>query len=419
MARRIKHRKPWRIERLKWKDVVLGDFLTPRGRVPVTLGLGSGLSVRARDGSLWSVADRGPNMTVETAIERHRLPGLGPLRKVVGAKILPRPDVGPMIASLRIRGHRVELLNALPLRDRFGRALSGLPLPGGDAELEGAFDLAGRPLGADPCGADTEGIAALDDGTFWVADEYGPSLLRVAADGQVMFRVVPQGASAALRDARYPVKAVLPRIASRRRLNRGFEALALSKDRRHLHVLFQSALSNPGRAASERGRYARLWTLAAQTGRFIAQYLYPFDAPQSFARDARAGEAQAADLKICDAVAVGARELLVLERISRTAKVYRVRLDAAAVTPRKHLQPATRPTLEQMSPEALAAAGIRLLEKTLVFSTDDAPKIDRDLEGLALLSPCELLLVTDNDFGVEGARTRFWRVTFRRALNAA
>ena len=45
-----------------------------------------------------------------------------------------------------------------------------------------------------------------------------------------------------------------------------------------------------------------------------------------------------------------------------------------------------------------------------MFTTDDAPEMDRDLEGLVVLSPNELLLVTDNDFSVEGARTSFWRV---------
>ncbi len=294
--------------------------------------------MRARDGSLWCVADRGANMSVETAITRHRLRGLGSLRKVRGAKILPRPDIGPTFGALRIRGRRVELVGSFPLRDRHGRAISGLPLPGASGEREGTFDLAGVRLGSDPSGADTEGIAALNDGTFWIADEYGPSLLRVTADGEVLFRVVPQGASAALRDARYPVHALLPRIARARKLNRGFEALALSKNGRQLHVMFQSALSHPDRAASERGRHARLWTLDARTGRFIAQYLYPFDAPESFRRDARAGEAEAKDLKLCDAVALNARELLVLERISRTAKIYRARLEPRAVTPRRYLQ---------------------------------------------------------------------------------
>jgi len=241
-------------------------------------------------------------------------------------------------------------------------------------------------------------------------------LLRVGADGEVLFRLVPRGLGATMRGSRQRVRAMLPAIARRRRLNRGFEALALSRDSRHVYVIFQSALSHPDRAASEHGRRARVWTLDASTGRLLAQHLYPFDPPHSFARDARAGEADAADLKICDAVGAGAGELLVLERISRSAKVYRVTLDAKAATPARYLRQSTRPTLEQMSDEELVAAGAPLLRKTLVFSTDDVPRIDRDFEGLALLSPRQLLLVTDNDFGVEGARTRFWRVTFRRAI---
>ena len=70
----------------------------------------------------------------------------------------------------------------------------------------------------------------------------------------------------------------------------------------------------------------------------------------------------------------------------------------------------TRPTLEQSSAAALPPDDYPVLAKSLVLTTDDAPEMDRDLEGLVVLSPNELLLVTDNDFSVEGARTRFWRV---------
>jgi hypothetical protein len=51
--------------------------------------------------------------------------------------------------------------------------------------MEPAFDLSGAPLAPSLSGGDTEGVAALADGTFRVADEYGPSILVVAADGVV------------------------------------------------------------------------------------------------------------------------------------------------------------------------------------------------------------------------------------------
>ena len=56
------------------------------------------------------------------------------------------------------------------------------------------------------------------------------------------------------------------------------------------------------------------------------------------------------------------------------------------------------------------------LAKTLVFSTDDHPEVAADLEGVAMLSDRQLLLATDNDFGTEGAETRFYRVTFATPL---
>jgi hypothetical protein len=53
-----------------------------------------------------------------------------------------------------------------------------------------------------------------------------------------------------------------------------------------------------------------------------------------------------------------------------------------------------------------------VLAKTLLFSTDDAPEIPPDLEGMTLLDDRTVLLVNDNDFGVEGAETQFWTVRF-------
>ena len=35
---------------------------------------------------------------------------------------------------------------------------------------------------------------------------------------------------------------------------------------------------------------------------------------------------------------------------------------------------------------------------------------------MVVLSPTELLLVNDNDFGVEGAETQFWKVIFEQPI---
>jgi hypothetical protein len=50
------------------------------------------------------------------------------------------------------------------------------------------------------------------------------------------------------------------------------------------------------------------------------------------------------------------------------------------------------------------------------MTSDNAPDLPADLEGFVVLSPTELLLVNDNDFSVENARTLFWRVRFETAM---
>ena len=142
-----------------------------------------------------------------------------------------------------------------------------------------------------------------------------------------------------------------------------------------------------------------------------AQYVYPFDKPSSFARDRAAGEVQPRDLKISEAVCVGPDRLLVLERISQTSKLYLVDLEGPGAPPH-HLDAEARPTLEELRPEDMAEAGVPLLTDVLLLSTDDTPEIAADLEGVALISDRELILVNDNDFGIEGVETRFYRVTF-------
>lgn len=339
----------------------------------LTLGVGSALSRRPGDppGRVWGLGDRGPNIKVSGAIKRYGLEHLKPLKSLTGAKVLPLPDFQPLIAELQVHEDRIELLRILPLATPDG-PLSGRALPGSaEAAMEPTFDLAGHRLAPDPNGVDTEGLVAMADGGFWVSEEYGPSLLRVGADGLVTARWTPEGLPLPGAEAR------LPAAALGRRLNRGFEGLAISSDERWLYVVFQSALmgQNPLQTT--------IWKLDARDGALAGAYAYPFDAPESFTADAAQGEAQVDDLKACELVCVGPDQLLVLERITRDARIYRVDLNAGAP-----------------------------LNKTLVFTTEDHPEIGPDLEGVAILSDHELLLATDNDFGIEGAETRFYRVRF-------
>ncbi|WP_375428789.1 esterase-like activity of phytase family protein [uncultured Sphingomonas sp.] len=403
-----------KVTELRFEDEVLARLDLPSGELRVTRGIGSGLAT-GLDGRIWSVGDRGPNLKVKLAVKRYGLGHLAEHGVSDGAKVMPCLEVGPALSELRVEGDRVEIVCTVPLRDADGRALSGLPVPGGpNNRSEPAIGLDGAVIAPNPSGADSEGVALLGDGGFWVGDEYGPSLLRVGADGSVMVRWVPAGCEPLFADARYPVVGALPAIAARRRLNRGFEAIALSPDERWLHLAFQSPLSHPDDEAHERARRVRLWRLDAQTGAVAAEWLYPLDAPDSFRRDAEAGKVERSDVKVSEIVAVGADRLLVLERVSLTTKLYLIVLDEAAALDPAYMEEATRPTVEELSADG--TAGLPVLTKRLVLSSDDLPGLGADLEGVAMLSPRSLLIVNDNDFGIEGVATRFWRVDLSRDL---
>ncbi|HEX8124781.1 MAG TPA: esterase-like activity of phytase family protein [Allosphingosinicella sp.] len=404
----------WTVERLDWTDEPLGEIDLPKGKMRFRSGFGSGLSRRQGDppGVVWAVGDRGPNIKVETAVELYGLDRLRGLAGETGAKIMPRLDLGPAIAQLRVAGGRVELLRSFPICGPDGRPVSGLPVPGGPhTRHEPAFDLDGRKLQPDPSGLDTEGLAALPDGGFWVSDEFGPSLVRLDGEGRVIIRLVPEGAG--LQGAGHPVEERLPAIAARRQINRGFEALALSPDGSRLFVAFQSPLAHPDEKAHAQARHVRLWRLDRGTGEVAAEYLYPLDPPETFERDRAKGPFERSDLKVSELCWVGDDSLLVLERGSETTKIYKVTPADDLALPRGHLDQSTRPTVEELSAGEIA---LPVLAKQLLFSSDDAPEVGADLEGMAILSPFELLLVSDNDFGVEGAETGFWRVRFDQPL---
>jgi hypothetical protein len=270
--------------------------------------------------------------------------------------------------------------------------------------VEPALDMRGNVIPADPSGVDSEGIVALPDGGFIIGDEYGPSLLRLDSHARVLERWVPAGSLAAFDGARYPVRDVLPAIAARRRLNRGFEALALSPDGTRLALLFQSPLSHPDDKAGRKARHVRLWVLELASGAVVAEHLYPLDKPKAFRRDPGA---ERADIKVSEVAWLPDGSLLVLERVSQSTKFYRVALDGPGIAGQLDLS--ASPTIEERS---AAKEDLPALAKTLLLDTDDAPEIGADLEGMAVLGEHTLLLVNDNDFGVEGARTGFWRVEF-------
>jgi len=414
-------------------DLPLGQAVYPGGKsLRLNLGLGSAAFRSPSDppGVIWTLTDRGPNIDCGDAPER--ITGLTADVICAGdksAKSFPLPGFAPSIVKLQVGpGDAVAVLERIPLKGRSGKAITGLPNPLKSIRMEAAYDSSGRRRPEDPSGVDPEGLVRLSDGSFWIAEEYGSSILEVAPDGTVRRRLVPAGLEAEYAGADYEIAGLLPAIIAKRQLNRGLEGLALSPDGARLFALMQSPLANPDTAAFAAGANARLWRIergedGGAFGRVTGQFLYPMDAPATFRADAAAGAARRqSDVRMSEVVALSAQRLIVLERINLTTKLYLVDLASGTPVPAAFDDPARSPSLEQLSPADLAAQGLRPLEKTLLLDSDDlggmlaqilpAQILPAKVEGVAVMSERELILVTDSDFGVEGAATRMLRVTF-------
>ncbi|MFD9881081.1 esterase-like activity of phytase family protein [Streptomyces alboflavus] len=368
----------------KLGDIPLGPFSnrllpgTVRDDRSVDLGgIGSDIYPAGRKGEFWTVTDRGPNGQIKVDGKKRRT--------------FPVPGFNPAIVKVRVSGRSVKVIDALPITTRSGKPVTGLPNQEGRDEAPYTYN-AKKPLSYDPNGLDTEGIVRAEDGSFWLVDEYGPSLVHVSARGKVIKRYVPKGLK--LRGAGYPVSESLPAVLLHRKINRGFEGLALLPNG-ELVLAVQSPLSLPDGEAGDGSRTARLLRFSPRKQAVTAEYAYRFD-PVGVVDP---GEDDTSELKISSVVAVGRDRLLVEERTDKAARLQVVRLDRRAdILGGRWDDAATRPSLEQL--EDPAAAGVPVLRKRLVVDLGTVDGVPGKIEGVARVDNRTLALINDNDFGM-------------------
>ena len=236
--------------------------------------------------------------------------------------------------------------------------------------------------------------------------------MEIAADGTVLKRHVPAGVEAELKDADYEVIGSLPAIIAKRTLNRGIENVAVSADGATLYVLMQSPLANPDNDAYKKSAATRLWKIERASGKVLGEYVYLMDDATSFAADNKKEAQKQNAVRLSEMVALAPDKLLIIERISKTTKFYTVNLEGAAPLDATFDDVATSPSLEQLSAAEIEAKGIKPLVKTLVLNSDDIENMPKKVEGVAVMSPTEMIVISDSDFGIEGDETQIRRITF-------
>lgn len=319
-------------------------------------------------------------------------PDRGPNPKPVdvdGDGIKERPFALPGYQARLVRFELNPTMGKLLLTEQLlltradGTPISGLPnlrrRRGFALFDESPVDLFGKPLGNDPYGADLEGIVKAEDGTFWLADEYRPSIFHFDRGGALIERFVPEGSNAG---GVMLGKEALPAIYAKRHVNRGFEAIAYENG--ILYAFLQSPLDNAkgkGDHKAKRSKLARILAFDTLTATAVAEYFYVLDTPNVE--------------KISDAVAVGNGEFLAIESddaVGPQAQKYVYKINLAG---------ATNVLGRYDLPDDPLSAGIIPVYKSLYLDLSAIGyTYGAKIEGLTCIDANTLAIINDNDFSL-------------------
>lgn len=349
------------------------------------VGIGSGAFHFKGDPKdvFYTVTDRGVNIKCK---DSKKLMGKRVCKK---GKIFPNANFTPTIYKIKVGNNSYEVLQKIQIKDKNGIQVSGVSNP----NTEKSYDINGHELKYDPNGLDIESIVRVSDGTFWLSEEYGGSILHVSSDGRILKRVVPKGYKKNLKNATYNISESLPKIISMRPLNRGIESIAISPDEKYLYFMMQSPLANPSKKDFKSSRNVRLFKYNIKKDKVIAEFVYQMDKPDTFKLDKNKKQS---DVKISEMSCIGDDKLIVLERISKTTKFYKVSLKGAFnILNSKWDDKKTTPSLAQ-------GYDGKFIAKTLELDTSNIKGMPKKIEGIAYIDEHNWILTNDNDFGISG-----------------
>ena len=205
---------------------------------------------RLKDGSytgvFWTLPDRGPNdvgTIVGTADYANRI-------HVHRFTFRPYTGAGPA------DGTQVTITptGGFLLRDETGKPFTGKdPGPGILTRKGIAYPSPASGEGAGRISLDSEGLARLPDGSFYVSDEYGPGIFLFDRNGKQLGAIPPVPALLPMIDGKLNYTAAKAPDTGRRN-NQGLEAAAVTPDGKRLVVILQSATMQDSDGANAAAR---------------------------------------------------------------------------------------------------------------------------------------------------------------------
>lgn len=260
-----------------------------RDKFGETFGSGSGLVpdpkawTRTGDGyrgTLYMLPDRGYNIS-GTIDYRSRL-------NTVTFVFKPAADPAALPADARQHTLDLTLADTMLLHDAGGLPLTGLdPLVNGVRPPGDGFPaMPQAPNGR--ISLDAEAVVLMNDGTFFIGDEYGPYIYHFSAGGRMLSAIRPPEAFIPKRDGQDSFSSnnpgpgeppvLPPDPQTGRQNNQGFEGVSLTPDGKYLVAVLQSATRQDGGNKPETRQNTRMlvYDIADRDhARLLHEYVVP------------------------------------------------------------------------------------------------------------------------------------------------
>ena len=335
-------------------------------------GYGSSMCYNEADSCFWLLTDRGPNVD-------------GPVPE---SKVFACEGFVPRVGRFRLDGGKLVKVGDILITDVDGNPFSGLPVYEGDGGTgEIGYDIRSEVI-CDTLhrGIDTEGLALVGDGTFWVSDEYGPYVMHFDADGRLIEEYTPFNGG-------------LPRILALRRPNRGMEGLTYSAENNTLYGIMQSPLYNPDSSTGDVSSLCRIIGIDLENG-VTTQYLYRLENPRNVVSDIMAmNDGRFLMLERDGAFPKGGEGFKRVYLTDLTDATEISQLDTEGVVP------------EMLSDEDLAGMQVQTATKELYCDIlESAPGYPHDKPEGMCIAEGRLCIVNDDDFGIASHKISDGRV---------
>ncbi|HTN17091.1 MAG TPA: esterase-like activity of phytase family protein [Chitinophagaceae bacterium] len=343
----------------------------------------------------WTCSDRGVNVDCASANPAGCKPTYD--------KMFCFPSYAPKIHRVKTQGDSVQILKTITVKRPNATATVGYLLPTGfgstateEASTDTVLDcanFAAKRAPKDAWSIDCEAIAVDKKGNFWIAEENGPSVWKLDANGVALNRYSPYAnlAGAQAEDI------LIDTAFKYRKNNRGFENMTIAPNGK-VYAIIQSPLLYPTKAVGEATRVHRMIEIDPATNA-TRMFVYLNDGVIGTG----ANQIRLQDWKLGDMTAINDTTFLVLEAAARGTtdikRMYMININGATVV-NSGLYGGV--TLEALVDSAgLAGAGVKAVKKSLtmdLLANGWDAALDK-AEGVTIINDSTIAFCNDNDFG--------------------